>query len=126
MRQTRKHLFLLHDGARYHTSQATQQFFTRQHQQYHTSQATQQFFTRQHQRITAHPLPAYSPDDNPREYLGKKTQQRGTHHKYFQEVATLIGSVEEAFAYFSTPADEGLCLFGCSQEESGWDLQQAA
>lgn len=26
MRQTRKHLFLIHDGARYHTSQATQQF----------------------------------------------------------------------------------------------------
>ncbi len=25
MRPTRKHLFLIHDGARYHTSQATQQ-----------------------------------------------------------------------------------------------------
>ena len=27
MRQTRKHLLLIHDGARYHTSQATTQFF---------------------------------------------------------------------------------------------------
>jgi transposase len=109
MRQTRKHLFLIHDGARYHTSQATQQFFT-----FH------------HQRITAHPLPSYSPDYNPIEYLWKKTKQRGTHNKYFQEFAALIVSVEEALAYFSTHADEVLCLFGRYQEESGLDLQQAA
>jgi transposase len=109
MRQTRKHLFLIHDGARYHTSQATQQFFT-----FH------------HQRITAHPLPSYSPDYNPIEYLWKKTKQRGTHNKYFQEFAAWSVSVEEALAYFSTHADEVLCLFGRYQEESGLDLQQAA
>ena len=28
MRQTRKHLFLIHDGARYHTSQSTKEFST--------------------------------------------------------------------------------------------------
>jgi transposase len=109
MRQTRKHLFLIHDGARYHTSQATQHFFTLHHQ-----------------RITAHPLPSYSPDYNPIEYLWKKTKQRGTHNKYFKEFATLIVSVEEALAYFSTHADEVRCLFGRYQEESGLDLQQAA
>ena len=109
MRQTCQHLFLIHDGARYHTSQATEQFFTTHRQ-----------------RITTHRLPSYSPDDNPIEYLWKKTKQRGTHHKYFPEFAALIGSVEEALAYFSTHADEVLCLFGRYQEESGLDLQQAA
>jgi transposase len=79
MRQTRKHLFLIHEGARSHTSQATEQFFTT-----HSK------------RITAHPLPSYSPDDNPIAYLWKKTKQRGTHHKYCEEFSSLIVSVEEA------------------------------
>jgi transposase len=109
MRQTRQHLFLIHDGARYHTSQATKQFFETHHK-----------------RITAYPLPSYSPDYNPIEYLWKKTKQRGTHNKYFKEFEALIVSVEEALAYFSTHADEVLCLFGRYQEESGLDLQQAA
>jgi transposase len=109
MRQTRQHLFLIHDGARDHTSQATKQFFNT-----HSK------------RITAHPLPSYSPDYNPIEYLWKKTKQRGTHNKYFAEFSVLIVSVEEALAYFSTHADEVLCLFGRYQEESGLDLQQAA
>jgi transposase len=109
MKQTRKHLLLIHDGARYHTSQATEHFFTTHRQ-----------------RITAYPLPSYSPDYNPIEYLWKKTKQRGTHNKYFKEFATLIVSVEEALAYFSTHAAEVLCLFGRYQEESGLDLQQAA
>jgi transposase len=108
MRQTRKHLFLIHDGARYHTSQATTQFFKT-----HSK------------RISAHPLPSYSPDYNPIEYLWKKTKQRGTHNKYFKEFENLIVSVEEALAYFSTHADEVLCLFGRYQEESGLELNQA-
>jgi transposase len=108
MRQTRKHLFLIHDGARYHSSQATTQFF-----ETHSK------------RITAHPLPSYSPDYNPIEYLWKKTKQRGTHNKYFQEFDALIVSVEEALAYFSKHADEVLCLFGRYQEESSLELNQA-
>ena len=109
MRQTCPHLFLIHDGARYHTSQATKQFFNTHRQ-----------------RITAEPLPSYSPDYNPIEYLWKKTKQRGTHNKYFPEFSVLITSVEEALAYFSRHADEVLCLFGRYQEESGLDLQVAA
>jgi transposase len=109
MAQTRKHLFLIHDGAKYHLSQATQQFF-----EVHRK------------RITAHRLPSYLPDYNPIEYLWKKTKQRGTHNKYFKEFAALIVSVEEALASFATHADEVLCLFGRYQEESGLDLQQVA
>ncbi len=56
MAQTTQHLFLIHDGARYHTSASTQAFLAA-----HSA------------RITAEPLPSYSPDDNPIEYLWKKT-----------------------------------------------------
>ena len=60
--QTTAHLFLIPDGARYHTSQATTQFLA-QHAD----------------RLTVCPLPSYAPDDNPIEYLWKKTKKRATH-----------------------------------------------
>src|SRR5262245_4845224 len=47
MAQTTQHLFLIHDGARYHTSAATQAFLAA-----HRA------------RITVEPLPSYSPDYN--------------------------------------------------------------
>jgi transposase len=47
MEPTTEHLFLIHDGARYHTS-ASPQAFLAAHRD----------------RITDHPLPSYSPDDN--------------------------------------------------------------
>ena len=64
MGQTPAHLFVIHDGARYHTSQSTEAFLA----------------AHSH-RITAEPLPSYSPDYNPIEYLWKKTKQRATHNK---------------------------------------------
>ena len=60
MRHTRKHLFLIHDGARYHTSQATTHFFTTHRQ-----------------RITAHSLPSYSPDYNPMNTCGRRRSSAG-------------------------------------------------
>src|SRR5712691_7996132 len=63
--QTTPHLFLIHDGARYHTSASTQAFLAA-----HSA------------RITAEPLPSYSPDYNPIEYLWKKTKKRATHNQY--------------------------------------------
>jgi transposase len=107
--QTQEHLFLIHDGARYHTSKATQEFFTT-----HAD------------RITEHPLPAYSPDYNPIEYLWKKTKQRATHNQYFKEFGELTVSVDKALAYFATHPDTVLGLFGRYCEESGLELKQAA
>jgi len=52
LEQTTAHLFLIHDGARYHTSAATQAFVAAQRD-----------------RLTVEPLPSYSPDDNPIAYL---------------------------------------------------------
>ena len=63
---TTKHLFLIYDSAHYHTNQATQQCLE-------THRA----------RITAYPLPSYSPDATPIAYLWKKTKTRATHNQYF-------------------------------------------
>ena len=109
MAQTTEHLFLIHDGARYHTSASTTAFLAA-----HKA------------RLTAYPLPSYSPDYNPIEYLWKKTKQRATHNKYFKEFAELTVSVEKALAYFATHPDTVLGLFGRYCEESGLELQQAA
>lgn len=107
--QTTEHLFLIHDGARYHTSASTKAFLAAHHD-----------------RITEHPLPSYSPDYNPIEYLWKKTKQRATHNKYFKEFAALTISVEKALAYFAMHPEEVLGLFGRYCEESGLELKQAA
>jgi transposase len=109
LEHTQAHVFLIHDGARYHTSASTQAFL-RAHSD----------------RLTEHPLPSYSPDDNPIEYLWKKTKQRATHNKYFKEFAALTVSVDKALAYFATHPEEVLGLFGRYCEESGLELQQAA
>jgi transposase len=109
MAQTTEHLFLIHDGARDHTSASTTAFLAA-----HKA------------RITEYPLPSYSPDYNPIEYLWKKTKQRATHNKYFKEFAELTVSVEKAFAYFATHPDTVLGLFGRYCEDSGLALQQAA
>ena len=109
MAQTTPHLFLIHDGARYHTSASTQAFLTA-----HSD------------RITAESLPSYSPDYNPIEYLWKKTKQRATHNKYFKEFAERTVSVEKALAYFAMHSETVLGLFGRYCEESGMELKQAA
>jgi transposase len=109
MAHTTQHLFLIHDSARYHTSASTQAFLAA-----HST------------RITAAPLPSYSPDYNPIEYLWKKTKKRATHNQYFKEFAVLTASVDKALAYFATHSETVLCLFGLYCEESGLALKQAA
>jgi transposase len=109
MAQTTEPLLLIHDGARYHTSASTTAFLAA-----HKA------------RITEYPLPSYSPDYNPIEYLWKKTKQRAPHNKYFKEFAELTVSVEKALAYFATHPDTVLGLFGRYCEESGLELKQAA
>jgi transposase len=106
---TTEHLFLIHDGARYHTSASTQAFLAA-----HSA------------RITEHPLPSYSPDYNPIEYLWRNTKKRATHNKYFKEFAALTGSVDKALAYCATHPAMVLGLFGRYREESGLELKQVA
>jgi transposase len=94
LKQTQQVLFLVQDGARYHTSKLTKQFF-----QDHA------------QRLNLAQLPSYSPDYNPIEFLWRALKRRTTHNQYFPEFDILIHSVEEALAYFQTQADYVKSLF---------------
>ena len=109
MGQTPAHLVVIHVGARSHTSQSSEAFWA----------------AHSH-RITAEPLPSYSPDDNPIASLWKKTKQRATHHKYVKEFAALTVAVEKALAYFAAHSEEIVSLFGRYGEESGLALKQVA
>ena len=71
------------------------------------------------------PLPSYSPDDNPIEYVWKKTTQRATHNQYCKGCAVLTVSVDKALAYVATHPEDVLGLFGRYCEASGLELKQA-
>jgi len=88
-------IILIQDGARYHTSKATRQFFE-QHKE----------------RLSVYQLPSYSPDFNPIEYLWKKVKTKATHNRYFAEFVKLIQSVEEALKLLATQVKEILHLMG--------------
>jgi hypothetical protein len=99
---TTEHLFLIQDGAKYHTSKTTKQFFVDQRD-----------------RLTVFQLPSYSPDYNPIEYLWRKTKKRATHNKYFEQFQEIIASVEQTLNHFAQHANEVLGLFGKYCDESG-------
>ena len=93
--QTSKHIIIIQDGAKYHTSKATRAFF----------EALKE-------RVTVFQLPSYSPDYNPIEFLWKNMKQRATHNQYFPEFEDLVTSVNEALAYFASQLDEITNLMG--------------
>jgi len=88
-------VILIQDGARYHTSKATREFFE-QHKE----------------RLLVYQLPSYSPDYNPIEYLWKKVKTKATHNRYFAEFVKLIASVDLALDVLAAQADEILRLMG--------------
>jgi len=87
--QTRQHVVVIQDGARYHTSKAMTQFF-----EAHAD------------RLTIEQLPAYSPDFNPIEHLWKKVKKEATHLKYFPEFSHLQAEVDRALHYFAQTPHE--------------------
>jgi transposase len=91
---THRPVFLVQDGARYHTAKHTRQFF-----QHHAH------------RLTVAQLPSYSPDYNPIEFLWRALKRRTTHNVYFPEFATLMASVEDALAFFQNQPDYVKSLF---------------
>jgi transposase len=95
LQQTQQHLILIQDGARYHTSKETTQFF-----QDHAT------------RITPFQLPSYSPDFNPIEFLWKKLKKRSTHLRHFKQFDDLIRQVDEGLLYFSQTPSEITSLMG--------------
>lgn len=93
--KTRKHIYLIQDGA-----------------PYHKGALMRAFFEKNSYRLTVHTLPSYSPDFNPIEKLWKKIKEHGTHLKYFPTFESLIDKVNETLIDFSNSATEVLALFG--------------
>lgn len=100
--QTRRHVFVMQDGARYHTSKAMQEFFDA-----HAD------------RLTIEQLPAYSPDFNPIEHLWKKVKKEATHLKYFPEFADLQVEVDRALLHFAQTPHESTVLMARYCESLG-------
>jgi transposase len=92
---TRKHIILIQDGARYHTSKSMRQFFSKKAH-----------------RLTVYDLPSYSPDYNPIEKLWKKIKEKEVHLHYFPTFDSLKNKVEEALLNFKDMKNEILSLFG--------------
>jgi transposase len=82
--KTKQHLILIQDGATYHTSAATKQFFAA-----HTD------------RISVYQLPRYSPDFNPIEYLWRNLKKHTTHLRYFPTFEALVKKVDGKLRYFA-------------------------
>ncbi|MBU2462204.1 IS630 family transposase [bacterium] len=97
--KTTKHIILIQDGARYHTSNAMKKFFAK-----HSD------------RITVYRLPSYSPDYNPIEKLWKKIKEKEVHLHYFPTFESLKNKVQEALLRFHNLKEEVLSLFGFYRE----------
>ncbi|MEI6046919.1 MAG: transposase [Chloroflexota bacterium] len=100
LKQTTQHIFLVQDGARYHTSKEMKAFFEK-----HKTQ------------IAVYQLPSYSPDYNPIEYLWRKTKRKATHNKHFAEFGHLTKAVDQALERFQQEPEGVLGLFGCYRKE---------
>jgi transposase len=90
-----KHIILIQDGARYHTSKEMKAFFERNKD-----------------RLTVEQLPSYSPDYNPIEKLWKEIKKDGIHLHYFPTFEALIEKVEETLISFAKSSRKILSLFG--------------
>jgi transposase len=88
-------LLLIQDGARYHTSKTTRQFFAA-----HTD------------RLTVFQLPSYSPDYNPIEFLWRNIKQDATHLKYFPTFESLMTAVQATLTDFQAQPAQVKGLFG--------------
>ena len=94
-----RHIILIQDGARYHTSKHMIAFF-----KLHKD------------RITCYSLPSYSPDYNPIEKLWKKIKEKGTHRPYFPTFDALKNKVHQTLDWFKDTKNEVLSLFDMYKE----------
>jgi transposase len=97
----KRHLFIIHDGSGYHTSEEAQRFFDDNND-----------------CITGTQLPPYSPDYNPIEKLWKKIKEKGTHLHYFPTFESLKDKVDLMLSMFEVECKEVLSLFGFYRELS--------
>lgn len=109
MKQTRQHLFLIQDGARYHTSKAMKAFFDAHRE-----------------RLTVYQLPTYSPDFNPIEYLWRNLKKKATHLRYFKTFDALVNKVEEKLQEISQLPKSVLALMGKYCDSLGTETEATA
>lgn len=95
IRHSSKHIVLIQDGAKYHTSKQLKDFF-----QLNKS------------CLTVFQLPSYSPDFNPIEKLWKNLKQSHIHLHHFPSFDSLQSKVDEALFDFSLQPFAILVLFG--------------
>jgi transposase len=95
MAKTKQHLFIIQDGA-----------------SYHTSKALQAFFAKHDDRLTVGQLPKFSPMFNPIEYLWRNVKKKATHLRYFPTFDDLTKKVDEKLRYFAGLPDSVLALMG--------------
>jgi transposase len=100
--KTSKHLIIIQDGARYHTSKAMRKFFEKQAA-----------------RVTVYQLPRYSPEFNPIEFLWRNIKKQATHLRYFPKFEDLTKKVDEKLAYFANLPKSILGLMGRYYETLG-------
>ena len=93
--QTSEQLILIQDGAKYHTCQATKDFFALHRD-----------------RLTKFQLPSYSPDFNPIEYLWRNAKKDATHLKYFATFDALTEKVQNTLHQIAQLPAEILALMG--------------
>lgn len=91
--KTRKHIVLVHDGAKYHDSFAVKEFIARKAN-----------------RLTVYKLPAYSPDFKI-EKVWKKIKDQDTHLHYFPTFESLKLRVDSALTNFANKGKKRLCVF---------------
>jgi transposase len=92
---TEQPIFLIQDGARYHTAQHTQRFVAQQAE-----------------RLRVYQLPCYSPDYNPIEHLWQNVKRDKTHNRYFPTFEDLTQAVERALTHFQQHPTEVKQLMG--------------
>jgi transposase len=95
MARTQKHIILVQDGAKYHTSKQIKDFFEKNKL-----------------RLTVFQLPTYSPDFNPIEKLWKNVKKSHIHLHHFPSFDSLQSKVNTALFDFSNQPFAILALFG--------------
>jgi transposase len=95
LEQTEGVLYIIQDGARYHTAKYTRQFLA--------DCAG---------RVRVFQLPSYSPDYNPIEHLWRNVKRKRTHNRYFADFSDLEQAVQAALDYYQEHGEEVKQLMG--------------
>ncbi len=94
LKETRKHVIIIHDGAPYHRGKETNNFVSNK------------------SRLDLFRLPSYSPDYNPIEGLWKSIKKNATHLMYFPSFNDLKEAVMNSLEKIAKRKDKILSLFG--------------